>query len=696
MDSEERKKSAKLIRKSSSANYVKKRIFKSRLLASKAVTKAQKHLAPLAASGQNLEFSPEMLKACAEINAITSFAPEEHTYLQKHLRHLTLSLIHQSIRIMEQNKRGMPQISDIDFAAQNMGLEVPYGAGTGELLPVRTGGRNAAPGVGGKMFSIRRDKEVDVKSLIRREPAPVVYDVCLAAHWLAIDGVQPTSPQNPPPDFLRRMAQLAGTKKNLLNAAEGPPQLPLPSQLKPEDTTAASSSTETASKSKDVIPGSLSHPRVMQAAIVEKRPHEISQELMLYFRELTEACVGANENRRHEALDNAAQDTGLQPLLPYLVTFIAEGVRVNVSNNNLAILIYLMRLTKALIDNQHISLEAYLHLIVPTVITCILCRQLCAKPITDNHWALRDYAAKQLVTLCNRYNTLSNGLYNRITRELYRALCTWIDGRAGSGDSKTGEHVLVHSSANTNETPAGGPPSPEVVSSACGATELPQDQESGLAVSEKTDQVAGNKSHTQQPPKPADNAGKGGASLGAASSSLNTLYGILIALSEFGPSCLRVLVFPLLPSLCRRLTAMLENQRPQPAESSRPAASQSSSQGSFDQPTSVLLLHRTVEDRDAFTTPTTASVSTVPPVMPGSLSPADMRSMDSLRTLMANRLGPLLSEWRARQDLSVTAEAYKADYGALANSLLAAIVRTSTGGQSAGSALLVTKPQPPG
>uniref|UniRef100_A0A0X3P564 Uncharacterized protein n=1 Tax=Schistocephalus solidus TaxID=70667 RepID=A0A0X3P564_SCHSO len=180
MDSEERKKSAKLIRKSSNANYVKKRIFKNRLLASKAVNKALKHIAPLAASGQSLEFSPEMLKACAEMNAITSFAPEEHTYLQKHLRHLTLSLIHQSIRIMEQNKRGVPQVSDIDFAAQSMGLEVPYGAGTGDLLPVRTGGRNVAPGAGGKMFSIRRDKEVDVKSLIRREPAPLVYDVCLA------------------------------------------------------------------------------------------------------------------------------------------------------------------------------------------------------------------------------------------------------------------------------------------------------------------------------------------------------------------------------------------------------------------------------------------------------------------------------------------------------------------------------------
>lgn len=77
-------------------------------------------------------------------------------------------------------------------------------------------------------------------------------------------------------------------------------------------------------------------------------------------------------------------------------------VRINVTNHNLAILIYLMRLVKALIDNPHISLEPYLHLLIPTVITCVLNRQLCAKPITDNHWALRDFAAKQLVTLCNR------------------------------------------------------------------------------------------------------------------------------------------------------------------------------------------------------------------------------------------------------------------------------------------------------
>ncbi|VEL20238.1 unnamed protein product [Protopolystoma xenopodis] len=85
-----------------------------------------------------------------------------------------------------------------------------------------------------------------------------------------------------------------------------------------------------------------------------------------------------------------------------LLLYYLYQVRVNVSNNNLAILIYLMRLVKALIDNPHLCLEPYLHLLVPTVTTCVLCRQLCAKPITDNHWALRDFAAKQLATLCQR------------------------------------------------------------------------------------------------------------------------------------------------------------------------------------------------------------------------------------------------------------------------------------------------------
>lgn len=46
-------------------------------------------------------------------------------------------------------------------------------------------------------------------------------------------------------------------------------------------------------------------------------------------------------------------------MVPRLCTFISEGIRVNVVQKNLALLIYLMRMAKALLDNQTLYLEKY-------------------------------------------------------------------------------------------------------------------------------------------------------------------------------------------------------------------------------------------------------------------------------------------------------------------------------------------------
>ena len=63
--------------------------------------------------------------------------------------------------------------------------------------------------------------------------------------------------------------------------------------------------------------------------------HELSVEQQLYYKEITEACVGSDEPRRAEALQSLACDPGLHQMLPRLCTFIAEGVRVNVVQHNL-------------------------------------------------------------------------------------------------------------------------------------------------------------------------------------------------------------------------------------------------------------------------------------------------------------------------------------------------------------------------
>lgn len=46
-----------------------------------------------------------------------------------------------------------------------------------------------------------------------------------------------------------------------------------------------------------------------------------------------------------------------------MCTFISEGVKVNVVQNNLALLIYLMRMVKALLDNQSLYLEKYVSIL---------------------------------------------------------------------------------------------------------------------------------------------------------------------------------------------------------------------------------------------------------------------------------------------------------------------------------------------
>ena len=48
--------------------------------------------------------------------------------------------------------------------------------------------------------------------------------------------------------------------------------------------------------------------------------------------------------------------------------------------------------------------------------SCILSRQLCARPEADNHWALRDFASRLLAQICKNFNTSTNNMQTRVTR----------------------------------------------------------------------------------------------------------------------------------------------------------------------------------------------------------------------------------------------------------------------------------------
>ena len=223
----------------------------------------------------------------------------------------------------------------------------------------------------------------------------------IRAHWLAIDGVQPSIPENPPPQ----------SKDQLVADSVDP---------------AAKLKGENARDNKlGMVLGQLAKMKTVETVNVKQlASHELSVEQQLYYKEITEACVGSDEARRAEALQSLACDPGLHQMLPRLCTFIAEGVRVNVVQHNLAILIYLMRMVKSLLENQTLYLEKYLHELIPAVGTCIVSRQLCTRPDHDNHWALRDFASRMMAAICKNFHSSTNNVQTRVTKMFSDALCS--------------------------------------------------------------------------------------------------------------------------------------------------------------------------------------------------------------------------------------------------------------------------------
>eukprot|EP00505_MAST-04D_sp_SCG-Rhode-Island_P002351 Stramenopile-MAST_4_protein_2351 len=110
----------------------------------------------------------------------------------------------------------------------------------------------------------------------------------------------------------------------------------------------------------------------------------------------------------------------LQPLLPYMVQWLATSAHQNL--RNLRLLASLIRASKAIICNSNLELELYLDQIMPILLTCVVSKRLCEDEAVEDHWQLRRLAAQTVSDACEKFGAKYPKLQLRILKTYRKAL----------------------------------------------------------------------------------------------------------------------------------------------------------------------------------------------------------------------------------------------------------------------------------
>jgi len=288
-------------------------------------------------------------------------------------------VIEEALKFMRHGKRTTLSTQDISQALRLLDVEPLYGYES--TRPLRFG--EASIGPGQPLFYIE-DEEVDFEKLINAPLPKVPREMSLTAHWLAVEGVQPSIPQNP-------------------TAADQRQQELLPKGPGANPNLAAVSGND----------------NVSVKPLVK---HILSKELQLYFERICNAILDeANDEYRSAAFASLRADPGLHQLVPYFIQFVAEKVTHNLKS--LFVLDQMLQLLAALLDNPSLYIAPYVASLVPPVLTCLIGKHLGNISVDGPfaHFGVRDTAASLLSSIGKRYGQSATTLKPRIARSCLKA-----------------------------------------------------------------------------------------------------------------------------------------------------------------------------------------------------------------------------------------------------------------------------------
>ncbi|KAL5501357.1 TAF6 [Sanghuangporus vaninii] len=363
-------------------------------------------------------YKPESIKDVAESLGINNLSEAIASALASDVEYRIQQVIEEAARFTRHARRTTMTTNDIDQALRVLNIEPLYGHSPHNpptfrrALPFPT-----APTAGPVYFV--EDEEIDFDRVMREEKIPLPKPTNWTAHWLAVEGVQPLIPENPaaipresdqPPDLASaKLAALSSPPQGPAARNGGtqfPPTPPSPSRH------AHTSFNGNNNKSNQLL--------VKQV---------LSRELQLYYTRLTSTLMPptlmppADDTRKAAALSSLRNDAGLQTLLPYLVKWVGDGVigilkDSNYTENDGRALEVYLEVIAALLDNQTLFVEPYLHQMLPPLLSILLHTSL--PPSHSAH--LRTLASNTLSHLLTQHSTTYPSLSPRIMKTLLLAL----------------------------------------------------------------------------------------------------------------------------------------------------------------------------------------------------------------------------------------------------------------------------------
>ncbi|XP_048731992.2 TAF6-like RNA polymerase II p300/CBP-associated factor-associated factor 65 kDa subunit 6L isoform X2 [Ostrea edulis] len=142
-----------------------------------------------------------------------------------------------------------------------------------------------------------------------------------------------------------------------------------------------------------------------------------------YYENISKAVLGNDVNFMKTTLQDLRTNPNITSFLPCFVNFISSGVKT--ISHNVSQMTRLLYTVSAVISNSNLYVEPqpYLNHLVQGVSYCLLEPLAASINPSNDHWTLRDYAARVLAQIVHTWASPINHLMNTIIRNLKEVLC---------------------------------------------------------------------------------------------------------------------------------------------------------------------------------------------------------------------------------------------------------------------------------